>query len=75
MGPQLLFVDLRLFLLGLFSDCFGPRIKSTCHEENKRYIDRLEYLSLDMDETIKEYDIFAVHKITKLEQEIASILK
>ena len=66
---------MRLFLFGLFADCCGPRFKGSGNESNISYIDKIEHLNLEMDETLKEYDIFAVHKIHKFEQDIDLLLK
>lgn len=38
-------------------------------------MDRLEYMSREMDQTVNEYDIYAVYKIAHIEQEIASMLR
>ena len=39
------------------------------------YIDRLEYLSQQMDETLKDYDIYSVHRISPMEEDIHNALK
>ena len=61
LGPQLFLLEIWLAFVGIFVPCCGKKVKGGVDDTG--FIDQLEFLFNEIEETCKHYDLSPIHKI------------